>query len=154
MTGRGPGFLGSGSRCGNGRSSVLSRMKTIGDSCRLIRRKRELTSAPGMRVSGWGRVVNMAAGSAFIRNHGVYGLAKAAVITLTEELVDVLRRRTQRPHVLISGSAIGWYGDQGATLLEEDAAAHDEYMHRLCRKGGGRFSSVATGCRGSRSNWS
>lgn len=57
----------------------------------------------------------------------------ASRVTLTEELVGVLRRRPQRPRVLISGSAIGWYGDQGDTLLEEDAAPHEEYMHTLCR---------------------
>jgi NAD(P)-dependent dehydrogenase (short-subunit alcohol dehydrogenase family) len=42
--------------------------------------------APDMRASGWGRVVNIAAGSAYIRNHSIYGLAKDAVMTLTEEL--------------------------------------------------------------------
>jgi NAD(P)-dependent dehydrogenase (short-subunit alcohol dehydrogenase family) len=41
---------------------------------------------PGMRKAGWGRIINMAAGSAFIRNHSVYGLAKGAVILLTEAL--------------------------------------------------------------------
>ncbi len=57
----------------------------------------------------------------------------ASRVTLTEELVNVLRRREQRPRVLISGSAIGWYGDQGDTLLEEDSPPHAEYMHSLCR---------------------
>jgi 3-oxoacyl-[acyl-carrier protein] reductase len=42
--------------------------------------------APAMKKKGWGRIVNMCAGSAYIRNHGVYGLAKAAVGFLTEEL--------------------------------------------------------------------
>jgi NAD(P)-dependent dehydrogenase (short-subunit alcohol dehydrogenase family) len=41
---------------------------------------------PEMQAAGWGRIINMAAGSAFIRNHGVYGLAKGAVILLTEAL--------------------------------------------------------------------
>lgn len=41
---------------------------------------------PGMRKAGWGRIINMAAGSAFICNHGVYGLAKGALILLTEAL--------------------------------------------------------------------
>jgi uncharacterized protein (TIGR01777 family) len=59
-------------------------------------------------------------------------LLHASRVTLTDELAALLRRRTQRPRVMISGSAIGWYGDQGDTLLEEGSAAHDEYMHRLC----------------------
>jgi hypothetical protein len=57
----------------------------------------------------------------------------ASRITLTEELVALLKRRTQRPRVLISGSAVGWYGDQGDALLEENAAAHEEFTHALCR---------------------
>jgi NAD(P)-dependent dehydrogenase (short-subunit alcohol dehydrogenase family) len=42
--------------------------------------------APGMKERGWGAVVNISAGSAFIRVHSVYGLAKAALIHLTESL--------------------------------------------------------------------
>lgn len=42
--------------------------------------------APGMNERGWGRIINVAAGSAFLRNHSVYGLAKAAVMFLTEAL--------------------------------------------------------------------
>lgn len=57
----------------------------------------------------------------------------ASRITLTEELVALLKRRPQKPRVLISGSAVGWYGDQGDTLLEESATAHPEFTHALCR---------------------
>ena len=42
--------------------------------------------AAGMRKNGWGRIVNLSASSAFVRNRSVYTLANAAVITLTEEL--------------------------------------------------------------------
>lgn len=42
--------------------------------------------APGMRERGSGSIVNISAGSAFIRSHSVYGLAKAAVLHLTESL--------------------------------------------------------------------
>ena len=41
---------------------------------------------PGMREAGWGRIVNMSAGSANLRNHSIYSLAKAAMVTLTETL--------------------------------------------------------------------
>lgn len=57
----------------------------------------------------------------------------ASRITVTEELVSILRRREQKPAVMISGSAIGWYGHQGDAVLEENATAHDEFMHRLCQ---------------------
>ena len=39
-----------------------------------------------MSVQGWGRVVSISAGSAFVRNHAVFGLAKNALLTLTESL--------------------------------------------------------------------
>lgn len=42
--------------------------------------------APGMRAIGWGRIVNISAGSAYLRNHSVYTLAKSAMMTLTEQL--------------------------------------------------------------------
>ena len=42
--------------------------------------------APGMKEGGWGRIVNLSASSAFVRNRSVYTLANAAIITLTEEL--------------------------------------------------------------------
>ncbi len=42
--------------------------------------------APGMERAGWGRIVNVGATSAFVRSHSVYGLAKAALLHLTESL--------------------------------------------------------------------
>ncbi len=42
--------------------------------------------ADGMERLGWGRIVNVGATSAFVRSHSVYGLAKAAVLHLTESL--------------------------------------------------------------------
>ncbi len=43
-------------------------------------------AAPSMKERGWGRVVVISAGSAFIRTHSVYGLAKAAIIHFVESL--------------------------------------------------------------------
>jgi NAD(P)-dependent dehydrogenase (short-subunit alcohol dehydrogenase family) len=42
--------------------------------------------APEMTDRGWGRIINVSAGSADIRNHSIYGLAKSAVRFLTESL--------------------------------------------------------------------
>ncbi|KRR07934.1 hypothetical protein CQ12_25375 [Bradyrhizobium jicamae] len=38
----------------------------------------------GMERMGWGRIINVSATSAYARSHSVYGLAKQAVIHLTE----------------------------------------------------------------------
>ena len=43
-------------------------------------------AAPGMERLGWGRIVNLGATSALVRSHSIYGLAKAALLHLTETL--------------------------------------------------------------------
>jgi NAD(P)-dependent dehydrogenase (short-subunit alcohol dehydrogenase family) len=43
-------------------------------------------AAPGMRRAGWGRIVNIGATSGLVRSHGAYGLAKAALLPLTQAL--------------------------------------------------------------------
>lgn len=43
-------------------------------------------AVPSMKKRGWGRVVVISAGSAFIRSHSIYGLAKAAIIHFVESL--------------------------------------------------------------------
>ena len=58
--------------------------------------------APAMKRRGWGRIILMAAGSAFIRTHSIYTLAKASVITLTEELAVELG-----PEVTVNAIAPG-----------------------------------------------
>lgn len=54
-------------------------------------------------------------------------------ITLTHSLVQWMGLARRKPKVLISGSAIGWYGNQGDKILEEGALPHPEYVHDLCR---------------------
>jgi NAD(P)-dependent dehydrogenase (short-subunit alcohol dehydrogenase family) len=43
-------------------------------------------TAPDMRAAGWGRIVNVGATSGLVRSHGVYGLAKAALLHLAQSL--------------------------------------------------------------------
>jgi len=42
--------------------------------------------APAMERLGWGRIVNLSATSGLVRSHSVYGLAKGALLHLTETL--------------------------------------------------------------------
>lgn len=53
-------------------------------------------------------------------------------ISLTEELVNHLKRCPEAPGVLISGSAVGFYGDQGDATVTESTPPHDEFTHRMC----------------------
>ena len=54
-------------------------------------------------------------------------------IGVTETLVEVIRSWERAPKVLVSGSAVGFYGDQGAATVTEDTSPNDEFTHRLCR---------------------
>lgn len=53
----------------------------------------------------------------------------------TELLVKALAASDTPPHTFISGSAIGYYGRQGAEpITEEKHTVHDEFSHQLCKK--------------------
>ncbi len=54
-------------------------------------------------------------------------------IGLTNTLIEIITSWAQSPEALISGSAVGFYGDQSNTLVTEDTVPHDEFTHRLCR---------------------
>ncbi|MCM0612256.1 TIGR01777 family oxidoreductase [Marinobacter sediminum] len=54
-------------------------------------------------------------------------------IGVTETLVDVIRSWAKPPEVIVSGSAVGFYGDQGASVVTEETKPRDEFTHRLCR---------------------
>lgn len=53
-------------------------------------------------------------------------------IGLTAELIDWLSTRIQKPECLNSGSAVGWSGDGGHSVITENSPPHDEYTHQLC----------------------
>lgn len=59
-------------------------------------------------------------------------LIRDSRINLTGQLIDGIERMAVKPDVLISGSAIGYYGDQGDTVLTEQSAPNPDFSHRLC----------------------
>jgi len=59
-------------------------------------------------------------------------LMRDSRIDLTGQLVDSIERMTVKPDLLISGSAIGYYGDQGDTVLTEQSEPRPDFSHRLC----------------------
>ena len=50
----------------------------------------------------------------------------------TRRLVEWMGALPSRPRVLVSGSAVGYYGARGDAPLAEDAPAGDEFQSRLC----------------------
>jgi NAD(P)-dependent dehydrogenase (short-subunit alcohol dehydrogenase family) len=71
--------------------------------------------APGMRESGWGRIVLLSAGSAYLRNHSIYGLAKQALGFLAEELALELG-----PAVTVNAVAPGQIAESANDIAEFD----------------------------------
>ncbi|OZB32057.1 MAG: TIGR01777 family protein [Pseudomonas sp. 34-62-33] len=54
-------------------------------------------------------------------------------VGLTEQLLSWLQGRTQRPAVLLSGSAVGWYGNGGERELSEAAQpVTEDFAAQLC----------------------
>jgi NAD(P)-dependent dehydrogenase (short-subunit alcohol dehydrogenase family) len=90
--------------------------------------------APGMRHRGWGRIILMSAGSAYIRTHSIYTLSKAAVITLTEELAVELG-----PAITVNAIAPGQI-DESAAIMDtyepgfSERATQAAPLKRLCRR--------------------
>jgi len=52
----------------------------------------------------------------------------------TRNLVKALVEASQRPRVLISGSASGYYGDRGDEILREDSPSGQAFTSELCRQ--------------------
>ena len=85
-------------------------------------------------VSGFDAVIHLAGESivgrwtdekkARIRDSRVLG---------TRNLSAALAKSAKRPHVLISASAIGYYGSRGEELLREDSASGQDFLASVCR---------------------
>ena len=54
-------------------------------------------------------------------------------VGVTERLVEAMARANPRPRVLVSGSAVGYYGDRGVERLTEASAPGQDFLARLCQ---------------------
>jgi NAD(P)-dependent dehydrogenase (short-subunit alcohol dehydrogenase family) len=71
--------------------------------------------APGMKAKGWGRIINVSAGSADLRNHSIYGLSKWGVRHLTESLALELG-----PEVTVNAISPGQIAESAPDIAEFD----------------------------------
>ncbi|WP_423821518.1 TIGR01777 family oxidoreductase [Salinisphaera sp. SPP-AMP-43] len=53
-------------------------------------------------------------------------------LRITRDLVAFIGECTSKPEVLISGSAVGYYGARGDEILDESKAPADEFQSHLC----------------------
>lgn len=54
-------------------------------------------------------------------------------VTLTEELVRRIAAAERKPSVLLSGSAVGYYGNRGDVMLDEASGAGEGFAAELCK---------------------
>lgn len=50
----------------------------------------------------------------------------------TQDLVNWIESVENKPALVISASAVGYYGDMGGQTLDESSEFHDEFAHQLC----------------------
>lgn len=101
-------------------------------------------AAPGVRyVSAlgeldtqlpWYGVVNLAGESL---NSGRWNPRRKAVfrdsrVQISSQIAQWTHQLAQPPKVVLSASAIGWYGHWHDELLDESSVFHDGYSHQLC----------------------
>ncbi len=84
---------------------------------------------------GWQAVINLAGAPIFAARWTPERkcLLRDSRIKLTEELVSYLASRAHKPEVFISGSAIGYYGNQGDLTLTEQSPAKPDFSQQLCQ---------------------
>lgn len=56
----------------------------------------------------------------------------ASRVKPTESLLEFIARSSSKPKLLVSGSAVGWYGAQGDKPLTESNGYETDFSHRLC----------------------
>lgn len=86
-------------------------------------------------LSGCDAVVNLAGEPIVGRRWTAKRRAKlrSSRVDLTEQIVTGIATANPRPRVLVSASAVGFYGDRGEELLNESSSPRDDFLSRLCQ---------------------
>ncbi len=54
-------------------------------------------------------------------------------VDVTNQLASAIEAASPRPSVVISSSAVGFYGDRGDEVLQETSGGRDDFLSRLCQ---------------------
>ncbi|MDD9874069.1 MAG: TIGR01777 family oxidoreductase [Gammaproteobacteria bacterium] len=113
--------------------TVLSRRPaTVGERCGAVRAIHSLDQwRPGDRYDA---VINLA-GAPIVGGRWSARRKRTlwdSRVALTEALVEKIAAAGTRPGALLSGSAVGFYGDSGDLEVTESAPAGDDFGARLC----------------------
>lgn len=138
----GTGFIGSAlSRC----------LSAEGHEVSLLTRRALLPAAPARHVFHWDPPARRIDGSAFAGMGAVVHLAGESLaegrwsearkrrivdsrVGTTRLLAEAIADRATPPRVLVSASAVGYYGSRGEELLTEESAPGGGFLAELCRE--------------------
>lgn len=79
-------------------------------------------------------IVNLAGQNLFDQrwNEAVKSKILKSRVKTTRAVVDAIGEANKKPAVLISASAVGYYGSRGETVLDESSPAGDDFLARVC----------------------
>ncbi|WP_434026321.1 TIGR01777 family oxidoreductase [[Pseudomonas] boreopolis] len=121
---------------------LCARLHEAGHAVSVLTRDPARAQVPGARLvvaleqaEGVDAVVNLAGASLFDRRwtDAYKQVLRASRIDGTRRLVAWMARQPAPPRVLVSGSAIGWYGPRDDAPLDETAAPGEDFAAWLCR---------------------
>jgi uncharacterized protein (TIGR01777 family) len=109
--------------------TILSRSATAGSTAW----DPTATPAPAQALAGRDAVVHLAGEPIAQRwTRAVRNAIATSRTRGTANLLAGMEAAEQRPHILVSASAVGYYGNRGAERLTEDSAAGDGYLASVC----------------------
>lgn len=86
-------------------------------------------------VSGFDAVVHLAGESIVGRwTEAKKRAIRDSRVLGSKNLIEALAKAAQPPRVLITASAIGYYGDRGNEILREDSAPGNGFLPQVCRE--------------------
>jgi uncharacterized protein len=142
-------------------ATLCQELKVAGHTvCRLVRPETNaaaLHGADGFAVK-WdpatGELGGAAVGADAVVNLGGASIAeqrwtperkrvlRSSRVETTRALVTALSKMAARPRVLVSASAIGYYGNRGEEVLQEDSAAGNDFLSEIAKEWEGEASKA------------
>ncbi len=134
-----------------GRALVRSLLSEGHAVTRLVRGESQTFSAPGTSAVRWDPERGSIDAAALEGHDGAVHLAGESVaegrwtdekkrriresrVKGTRLIAETLAGLKQKPRVLVSASATGFYGDRGAEVLREESASGEDFLSEVCRE--------------------
>lgn len=130
----GTGFIGTyltGFLLGQGHNiTILSRNKNVAfPNVLVVENISEISDSENIDV-----IINLAGANISKRWTEFYKRELiASRVDTTKNIISLISRLEKKPELLISASAIGYYGAQDKTALDEQSKHTDDFTHKLCR---------------------